>query len=241
MLPSRRARLAAGILLVLATTPARAWVPQTRVRMIDEAVRFMPPSLRIALEKHRTELLRGMLDPMTREDGAEHRAPAQDGTLEQSVAVEAAKLAALLAEPTPFSTIAEQFGKLAHFVLDTGFPPGVGPGADGRYRLFGEFCESRRKRFPLVFYGHANERLGRGDYRGYALETIERSLQDDRRLAETYARAAEHPHASDFDDRSVPFAIGSLAYSRSINDVVRVWLTVWEKAHGDMGGTPYRN
>ena len=54
-------------------------------------------------------------------------------------------------------------------------------------------------------------------------------------------RVALGSKASDFDDRSVPFAIGSLSYSRSINDVVRVWLTVWENAGGDMGYTPYRN
>ena len=243
MLPPLRARLAAGILLVFAmwaAWPASAWVPETRVRMIDEAVRFMPPSLRLALETHRKELLAGMLGPMKTEDAPDHRAPSQDGTLDAAVSTEAAKLAAMLEKQTPFSEIAEQFGRLAHYVLDTGFPPGVSADGESRYRHFGEFCESRRKRFPLVFYGHDDERLAAGDYRGYALETIERAVQNDAQLAEVYARDADHAHASNFDDRSVPFAIASLSYSRSINDVVRVWLSVWESAGGDMGRTPYR-
>ena len=35
----------------------------------------------------------------------------------------------------------------------------VKPGADGapRYGHFAAFCETRRPRFPLVFYGHGNE------------------------------------------------------------------------------------
>jgi len=239
MLPLRR-RWLAVILLIYTVSQAYAWAPQTRVRMTDEAVRFMPPSLRLALESHRTELLRGMLNPMQTEDAAEHRATA-NGTLDASVAAEAAKLSEMLQEQTPFSRIAEQFGTLAHYVLDTGFPPGVSDDGEDRYRHFAEFCEDRRERFPLVFYGHDNEALAKQDYRGYALAVIERSRQSDRQLAYAYEQHAEHAHASAFDDRSIPFAVGSLSYSRSVNDVVRVWLTVWENARGDMGRTPYRD
>ena len=154
---------------------------------------------------------------------------------------EATKLLAMLQEQTPFARIAEQFGTLAHYVFDAGFPPGVSASGDQRYHHFAEFCESRRERFPLVFYGHDDEALARQDYRGFALELIKRSAQSDRELAYAYERYAEHGHASAFDDRSVPFAVGSLSYSRSVNDVVRVWLTVWENAPGDMGRTPYRD
>ena len=240
MTPPRRARFLAGILLILASWPAAAWVPESRVRMIDEAVRFMPPSLRIALEGHRKELLRGVLEPMKTEDAPEHKAPAMGGTLDKAVADEAGRLSEILSGKTKFPKIAEQFGRLAHYVLDTGFPPGVTTEGDGRYHHFGKFCDSRRERFPLVFYGHDNERLADGDYRAYALEVIERSTQNDRQLAEIYARDAGHSHTSNFDDRSVPFAVGSIAYSRSINDIVRVWLSVWEQAGGDVGRTPYK-
>ena len=50
-----------AILLTLSLPPALAWAPETRVRMVDEAVRLMPASLRKALESHRERLLRGML------------------------------------------------------------------------------------------------------------------------------------------------------------------------------------
>ena len=239
MWTSRRLGPLAGLLFLCAAFPSLAWAPETRVRMTDEAVRFMPPSLRLALEKHRSALLRGMLQPLKQESADEHRAPGEGGSLDASVAAEAAALTAMLEEPTPFARIAEQFGRLAHYVADGGFPPGVGAGGDARYKHFGKFCESRRERFRLVFYGHDDPALERGDYRAYMLDVIERAAESDGRLAPIYARHAEHGHASDFDDRSVPFAVGSLSYSRSINDVVRVWLTVWERAGGDLSRTPY--
>jgi len=240
MLPLRRRGPVLALLVIYLSSQGYAWAPETRVRMTDEAVRFMPPSLRLALENHRKALLRGVLNPMKAEDGPEHRAPELNGTLDVKIATEATRLSAMLREQTPFSKIAEQFGTLAHYVLDSGFPPGVRADGESRYRHFAEFCEDRRERFPLVFYGHENAALAERDYRAYALEVIERSATSDRQLAYVYDRHGEHPHASSFDDRSVPFAVGSLSYSRSINDVVRVWLTVWEDAQGDMGRTPYR-
>jgi len=239
MLPLSR-RWPAAILLIYGFSQVHAWAPETRVRMTDEAVRFMPPTLRMALENHRTELLRGVLDPMKTEDAPSHHAT-EGGTLDQTVAAEASKLLDMLRVKTPFSRIAEQFGTLAHYVYDSGFPPGVSEDGADRYHHFADFCEDRRERFPLVFYGHENEALAKEDYRGYALEVIERSRDSDRRLAFAYAQYAEHGHSSVFDDRSVPFAVGSLSFSRSVNDVVRVWLSVWENAPGDMSRTPYRD
>ena len=239
----RRALPAALVLLLLTTlAPTYAWAPQTRVHMLDEAVKFMPPTLRTVLEEQRESLLRGALETMKLENGSRETAPWLGGKLDSQVEAEAAKLAALLKEPKPLDQVARQFGRLAHYILDAGFPPGATADGDARYDHFSKFCESRRERFPLVFYGHEHEALGKSpNYAAYALDVLERARQNDRKIAYTYERAAKHAHADDFDDRSVPFAVGSLSYSRSINDVVRVWLTVWENAHGDMGYTPYRN
>ncbi len=220
--------------------PALAWAPETRIRIADEAVRFMPPSLRVVLQTHREQLLRGLLGPMAHEDDAEHRPPWAAGSLDARLEIEVQALLELLDHEPRFSEVARQFGAAAHYVLDAGFPPGAsdGDGAE-RYAHFAEFCESRRERFPLVFYGHDDPELVRGDFRGFALRVMRRARDEDRQLARAYARAAESPGPLGFDDRSVPFAVGSLSYSRSVTDVVRAWLAVWEQAHGDMGRTPY--
>jgi hypothetical protein len=226
--------------ILLATLPLRAWAPQTRVRMADEAVRFLPAALRLALETQREPLLRGMLAPQVDEDSPSHRPSWAGGTLEQQIDAEARRLAELLRKPRPFSEIAEAFGRLAHYVMDAGFPPGVGEGGGSRYAHFAAFCEERREKFPLVFYGHEQADLERGDYAAFAAAVASRARADDRQLALSYAKAGDPPDPSHFDDRSVPFAVGSLSYSHTVNDVVRVWLAVWDRAGGDMGRTPYK-
>lgn len=234
-------RLWAAVALFLLHLPAAAWAPETRVRMTDEAVRFMPASLRLALEGQREPLLRGMLGPQIHENEPAHVPSWSGGSLERQIESEARALIDLLATPAPFSEIAERFGSLAHYVMDAGFPPGVG-GADGagRYVHFAAFCERRRQKFPLVFYGHDDPDLERGAFRDFGEAVARRALAEDGELARAYAAAGDPPRAEAFDDRSIPFAVGSLCYSRSVNDVVRVWLAVWARAGGDMGRTPYR-
>ena len=227
-------------LLALACAPVAAWAPETRIQMIHEAVRMMPASLRMALENHREPLLRGMLEPAIREDGPDHRPGWSHGTLDATLEREAVGLLELLGEPGSFEAIARGFGSVAHAVADTGFPPGVSK-TDGaeRYAHFSWFCEDRRERFPLVFYGHRDEATSGGQWRRFALREMDRASQDDGQLARAYAAAGDPPDPGFFDDRSVPFAVGSLAYSRSITNIVRIWLSIWQQADGDMGNTPY--
>ena len=151
-------RVAAGLLVVSSLPLTGAWAPETRVRMADEALRLMPTSLRIAMESHRKSLRKGVLEPLVDEDTPSHRPPWSEGTLDSAIEAEAQRLAEMLAQPRPsFSQVTEQFGRLAHFVLDAGFPPGVSEHGDGRYAHFSAFCESRREKFALVFYGHEQE------------------------------------------------------------------------------------
>ncbi len=234
-------RLPLALALALGLSPVIAWAPETRVRMVDEAIRFVPTSLRIAFESHRRDVLRGMLAPMAREDASGHRPPWSAGSLDDTLEREAHWLLETLAQPTPFDEVAERFGGVAHYVADAGFPPGTSRG-DGasRYSHFARFCEERRERFALVFYGHDDEALAADDYCEFAVRVMQRAAVDDRELARAYAAAGDPPDPAAFDDRSVPFAVGSLAYSRSITNIVRIWLHIWNRANGDMGRTPYR-
>lgn len=235
-------RTAVILLLVVGSAgiPASAWQPETRMAMADEAVRLMPASLRMALQTHRDALMRGLLEPMVEEDGAEHRPTWTGGRLEHAVQQEADALIDSLGRKTPFAELARAFGRLAHFVMDAGFPPGVAEtDAGDRFTHFARFCESRRAKFPLVFYGHSDTHLTRGDFLGFARARMVRSRADDAELVRAYAVAGTPPHPAAFDDRSVPFAIGSLSYSRTVTDVVRAWLAAWGAEEGDMGRTPY--
>lgn len=233
--------LAACLLAALpATPPARAWSPELRVRMVDEAVRFMPASLRLALEGRRELLLRSMLEPLTEADRTARRPPWDGGALDRTLAAEAEALVAGLRQGGSFDETIARFGRLALWVEEASWPPAMGSGAtEERRRHFTAFCDSRLPRFPLVFYGHAQPDLARGDFRAFARTTMERARAEDAHLARAYERAGSPPDPAHFDDRSVPFAVGSLAYSRTVTDIVRAWLAAWENGGGDMGRTPY--
>jgi hypothetical protein len=234
------ARLAGVVLALAAAAPAAAWAPETRLRVADEAVRFMPSSLRLALERHREDLRRGVLEPAMDEDGPAHRPRLAGGTLDGSVGAAAKALQEAVRQPLPFREVVRRFGVLAHFVTDAGYPPLAAHPADGRRAAhFATFARSRMERFPLVFLGHDDADLEHGDFEAFARRACTESAREDVDLGRAYAAAGWPPAPSAFDDRSVPFAVASLSYSRTVNYVVRAWLEAWRLAGGDLGYTPY--
>lgn len=231
--------LAAAALLGFVTN-AQAWTAATRVVMIDDAVKLMPPSLRTVLEKRRNDVRRGMLDPMTQEDAPAHRPPWDGGAVAASVDGAARDLISGAETRVSFNDVARRFGVLAHFVADAAFPPGAsGSSGASRYAHFAAFCETRRPRFPLVFYGHDNPALAKADFKAFAAGVLDRARAEDVNLARAYAAAPSFDDPTAFDDRSVPFAIASLSYSRAVTDIVQAWLSAWRQCHGDVAGTPY--
>ncbi len=238
---SRPTLLAAALAAAaLAAGPAAAWTPRTRARMVDEAVTLLPASLRLALEHHRDPLLRGALEGMAHEDAPSHRPAAAGGSLENEIAHRSDALVRAIRTSRSFDDIARAFGELAHAVQDAGFPPNGSPEGGPHYRHFSDFVESRSEKIPLVFYGHGDEDLARGDAAAFARRMVADAREQDGRLARVYAVAGDPPDPAAFDDRSIPFAIASLSYSRTVTDVVRAWLSAWERAHGDLHRTPYR-
>lgn len=230
-----------AVAVAVASSPAFAWTAATRVVMIDDAVKLMPPSLRKVLEKRRNDVRRGMLEPMTQEDALAHRPPWEGGVLDASVDAAARDLASGATTLVSFHDVARRFGVLAHFVADAGFPPAAaGVAGSSRYAHFAALCETRRPKFPFVFYGHGNDALAKDDFRAFTLQILERARTEDANLVRAYAEAPSWTDAAAFDDRSVPFAIASLSYSRTVTDIVQAWLAAWRDCHGDLDGTPYQ-
>jgi hypothetical protein len=230
----------AALLVVASAGPARAWTAATRVVMVDDAIKLMPTALRDVLERRRNDVRRGMLEPMTLEDAMTHRPTWEGGTLEASVAAAARDLVSGAETRVSFHDVARRFGVLAHFVADAGFPPAAS-GREGaaRYAHFGALCQTRRPRFPLVFYGHENDALAGYDFAAFTRGVLARARAEDVNLARAYAEAPSWDDPGAFDDRSVPFAVASLSYSRSVTDIAQAWLTAWRQCHGDLGGTPF--
>src|SRR5262245_41752294 len=130
----------AAVLSFSLTTDAAAWTAATRVVMVDDAIKLMPPSLRTVLEKRRNDVRRGMLEPMTLEDSPAPRPPWDAGTLPGSVEAAARDLVSGAETRVSFNDVARRFGVLAHFVADAGFPPAAaGTSGASRYAHFAGF------------------------------------------------------------------------------------------------------
>jgi hypothetical protein len=59
-----------------------------------------------------------------------------------------------------------------------------------------------------------------------------------RRFRQSYLREALTDSPIGLDPRSPLYGVASLVYSHSVNDVARIWLWIWNSAHGDMSGQP---
>src|SRR5436309_11900094 len=104
-----------AFLVVLSPSLTFAWTAATRIVMVDDAVKLMPPSLRTVLEKRRNDVRRGMLEPMTLEDSLPHRPPWEGGALEASVEGAVRDLVSGAETRVSFHDVARRFGVLAHF------------------------------------------------------------------------------------------------------------------------------
>jgi len=207
--------------------------------MIDEATRLMPASLRLALTHDREALLRGALEPMANEDGPEHRPASAGGTLEETIAARHAAVVRALQEGRSFGEVVRALGELAHFLADAEYPPNAQAGADRRYVFLSQFVEDRRGRFPLVFYGHDDTDLEQRDLTAFTRRELAAAARLDGELEGALAAVGPQAAPALFDDRSVPFAVGSLAWSRTVTGVVRIWCDAWRRGGGDLARTPY--
>ena len=144
--------------------------PRPGSRMVDDAMRLMPPSLRLVLERHRAGRGARRSSPSRTRTTAAHLAPDNAGTLDRSVASAADDLVRSIEGAQPFRQIAHRFGLLAHFVAGRRVPAWRRRArrSASRYAHFARFCESRRARFPLVFYGHDDPDLAHGDFEAFA-------------------------------------------------------------------------
>ncbi len=232
------AALAAGSL------PAYAWTARVEEMVAREALRLMPASLRAVILPHVGELETGLRDAAASAGQPGHElVPDQKGdTAASRLADLARRIPAMVDDHQPFSRVAYEMGALAHYVCDLNNPLNVSNAdpIEARYAAdYDAFVEDRIEKFRLVFYGWDDPDLKKDDVAAAARTIATRSRRYYRHISSTYSPQNKTPLAQRFDDRSLPFGIGSLSYSRSVSDTARFWLHAWKKANGDLTGTPY--
>ena len=229
---------------MLACAPASAWTDEVRTRMVRDAVKLMPRSLQRMMEHHDRSLLQGMLSPGSPEDQPEHwqHPDGNYGSAAQEVEEAAAALVAAVGNRAPFHEVIRRFGALAHWTMDVGDPLRAGdrdPALKDYYRDYERYVEQQLPRFRLVFLGYRSETLTDDGPREFMMESADRSNQYAQAIRRGYDDEGRRRSRQAFDERSIAFAVGSLAYSHAVNDISKLWIWAWENCNGDTTRTPF--
>ena len=219
-------------LLFAAAAPSLAFEADGRAKVAVDALRLAPPALARQLRRHEGSLLHG----------ARSQPPADLAAARALLERDALETVSLVNGHKPFRKVAETLGRIAGAITSLNNPL-WGETDEARCRDGAEFAnyfQDRMNRFPLVFNGYSDPSLQSGNVGGF-VDGIRARYGRDR---EILIAAYHPPHGrpvlpADFDDRSVPFAVASLAYSSAVTDTAHLWIHIWRLANGDLSGTPY--
>lgn len=235
--------LVVALMATGAPSPARAFTPQTRIRIAERAMTLMPPALRRQLERHGRVLLLSALEPMRNGEGdGDHALHPEGGSADRALEDAARQALEALNTQASFAEVARAFGLVAHISADLAFPLNTSdadPREPGYYDDYAAYVESRLDRIPLIWDGWYDPRLAAGDPAGFARLAAAQSRRDYETIARAYHPEGRTSLPQDFDDRSNAFATASLSFSHAVGNTARAWMYIWNQAHGDRSGTPY--
>lgn len=238
------AALLAAFLAAFIATPALAWTDTTRRRMVDDALKLVPPALSTILHRYRADLVQGMTDPSREETGEEHRQRTSGGygLAARMIASRGNQAVTQIGQPGRLRLAAYAMGTVAHFVADVNFPPNGGDGPAGDpvfYASYQRYVEKILGRFPVVLDRKASRELKENRLEDFGRAAAVRASAYIPSVQAAYTPDGRPRSASAFDERSLPFGVASLCYSHTVNDIARVWAHIWREAGGDMQGLPF--
>ena len=221
-----------------------SWTDSTRLRMVQDALKVSPPALKTILDRYREDLRRGMLDPSRREDEEVHyqHGDGSQGMAAAGVARKVVEVREILEEQRSLQRFAYEMGTLAHLMSDVGFPLNASD-SDPREPLYREayrlFIERSLDKIPFVLEPGGPAELRQGDVEGFVMARARQATQGYELIGPAFKNDGTARTRDALDERSIPFGIASLSYSRATSDIVHVWRYVWVSVNGDLTGTPH--
>jgi hypothetical protein len=243
--PARARRPLAALLLALLVgpfEPALAWTPSARRKMAEDAARLVPPSLQRLLKRYRRDLGRGLAvrGPESKVGHFEH--PGGEGGLVESAAEEMRVALAALQGGEPLRSVATRFGRVAHLVGDLDDPLVTSQNHPQEPRFapeYARYVESILPKIRLTLEKRQPLGVDADSLRAWAEESVAWSRQFYDPLGRSFWVDDALVAAEKFDERSIPFGIGSLTYARAVNDIAVAWMTLWRAGGGDASGALY--
>ncbi len=136
-----------------------------------------------------------------------------------------------------FSEVTLQLGMLSQMILFMNLPCSTDENAR-KLTSFLEVIRASGPDFRVVAY--EGEEIGRGPLAvtGFLNAVQIRSSFISERFQFVSSELLESKSRAKLDPKSTLYGVGALVYSRSVNDVARIWLWIWRSANGDMSGYP---
>jgi hypothetical protein len=221
------------------------WPDKVQKRALEQATRLMPDSLRRILGRYERVLAAGARDARraSRDEARRHvQGPSQDSGAADRLAVSMARVTALMDAHASMRDVVREMGVASHLVADLSNPFRTAPRDTdaAAYEIrFETYVQENLPRLRIVFEGYGDPFLEAGDNVGFARQLAgrSRSYLDD--VVGSFRLFDETGDSAHVDERSVPFGVASLSFSRTVTDTARVWLQSWRQAHGDLTGLPY--
>jgi hypothetical protein len=203
----------------------------------------MPASFRNIMLQHKEQILAGSIRPdELPEVQHTYDVDTQTGYLQQQIVALSGQIPQKISTHVPFREIAEDFGRLSHYMADLNDPL-ILKDSDRRestYRMdFAHYLEKNIDIFPWIFDGHEHPLLRKESELDYIQHIAFDTAKKYSLLGNAYYPNGSLVSSDTFDPRSLPFGIASLSFTHSISNTVQIWFYVWRKAHGDINYTPF--
>ena len=182
------------------------------------------------------EYRRGSLAPFQDGDaGAHYKNGNGSGSLDERILSETERAIAAIRAHRPFRDVVYQLGVLSHYVADANNPLSTEE-EDPLERRYSPdylgYVEGVQERFQVVFYGDGRDLADPAALGPLLDRTLARGRGLYPSIAREYRRVGGPPGRAKFDDKSVAFAVGSLALSHAVSDVGALLRYVWVQAGG---------
>jgi hypothetical protein len=244
-LPARARRPLATLLLALLLCPAEAavaWTPSTRKKMAEDAARLVPPSLQRLLKRYRRDLGRGLAVRGAESKVGHFEHPGGEGALIESAAEAMHAALAALQGGEPLRDVVARLGHVAHLVGDLDDPLVTSQSHPQEARFAPEYTryvESILPKVRLTLERRQPRGIDAYSLKSWAEEAVTWSRQFYDPIGRSFWVDGTLVRAETFDERSIPFGIGSLTYARAVNDIAVAWITLWREGGGDASGALY--
>jgi len=244
-LRSRRAALALVIVAAFASgpaDPAAAWSPATRKQMVEDAVRLVPPALQRLLKRYRRELARGMTLRIPEQEAGHFEHADGSGDLVETATDTMRAAWVALQTGEPLRQVVTRMGRVAHLVGDLDDPLAMSH-EDPREPLYAQdyarYVERILPKVRLTLEHRPPQGIDTDSLRSWSRASADWSRDFYDPIGRSYWVDGRLVESRTFDERSIPFGIGSLTYARAVNDLALAWMTIWREGGGDASGALY--